>query len=127
MEVIRINLRGAHDRVAQESRILATLRRKRLLNELHLFRGFRREHLENLMRDGLDHDPRYATFASTKEQLLSEFAKEQGENALTYALDGGCMAVYTKDVLETDGVGGCGYLANTNIKHGLAAVLVLTP
>lgn len=124
MEVIRVNLRDAHDTVAQESRILATLRRKRLLNGQHLFRGFRRIHLETLLRDGLDHDPQLETYASTKEELLSEFAKERHINALAYALDGGCLAVYARDVLKPDGSGG--YHVTEKIKHGLAAVLVLS-
>lgn len=124
MEVIQVNLHDAHDTVAQETRILATLRRKRLLNGQHLFRGFRRIHLETLLRDGLDHDPQLVTYASTKEELLSEFAKERHINALAYALDGGCLAVYAKDTLNADDAGG--YYATLNIKHGLAAVIVLS-
>jgi hypothetical protein len=124
MEVIRVNLRDAHDTVAQESRILATLRRRRLLNGRHLFRGFRRMHLKTLLRNGLDHDPQLETYASTKEELLSEFAKERNINALQYALDGGCLAVYARNVLKADGAGG--YYATADIKNGLAAVLVFT-
>lgn len=120
VEVIRINMRGAIDTPAQDERILKELRRRRLLNKRHLYRGFRRRNLNRLLESGIDHDPRKRTYVSTREDLDGD-SHTREENALEYALRGGCLAVYTEH-LASDGIG---HLVPPNIREHLVAVIVI--
>lgn len=121
MEIIRVSLRGALDTPAQDECILKELRRRRLLNRHHVFRGFRRRNLRRLLDSGIDHEPRRPTFVSTKEQILEQ-DDSRSENALRFAIDGGCLAVYAGK-LQSDGALGC--IVPPNIRDQLVAVLVL--
>ena len=121
VEVIQVSMRGADDTPAQDKRILQALRRHRLLNQRHVFRGFRRRNLKKLLEVGIDHDPRKSTFVSTRDQLKDD-PLDTGENALRFALEGGCLAVY-REPLVSDGALGC--RVPSNIRDQLVAVIVI--
>jgi hypothetical protein len=119
--IIRVDMHGADDTPAQDERILKELRRRRLLNRHHLYRGFKRQHLDQLLKSGIDHDPRLPTFVSTKKNL-EEDADNRYENALAYALDGGCLAVYREPLVPDSTLG---RHVPPNIRDHLVAVLVI--
>ncbi len=102
MKSLNITISNADfDNDAAKEKIIKLLRRRALLSDKFLYRGFPKGRLEYLHKHGLDHPLSEPTFASTAHELTQE---DDSVCAIYYALRGGCLAILSKDGLDQCGV-----------------------
>lgn len=126
MKNLKITLKDSDfDDVAARGKIVRILRKERLLGDQFLYRGFPKSKLEHLQKHGLDHALTEPTFASTASELINEGDQD---TAVNFALDGGCLAIFSKEGLQPDPAhsdSNCYYAIPSMFPGALVALIIL--